>query len=374
MIKSQISCRTALIVTVAFLTCLGLLAIYSSSSIPANQTTGDAFIFFRKQAFCAAFGFFAIFITGHLPFKLIERLTLPLAILAVILLCLIQVPGFSAKAGGATRWLTILGLTFQPGEIAKLALVLFLAKNLSRPSSCIESFKSGILANLILCVIFGALLMVQPDLGTTVLLFCVTFLMLFVAGLPRKFIYILSMASVLALVGAIFAAPYRMARLFSFINPWQEIKTGGFQIIQSYLGFQNGGLLGAGLGESRQKLFFLPEAHTDFILSVVGEELGLLGVILVCLLFAYLVFTGYKIASNQVEPYKKFLAFGLTCLIAIQSSMNIGVTMGLLPTKGIPLPFVSHGSSSLLIFLMAAAILARIAQDSPEVADKDNKT
>ena len=352
-----------LLYAVWFLTGLGLLAIYTSSSMKGAQQFGDSFLFFRKQAFVALGGFAGMFICLKMPFRWIERSVLPLTCLTVIILGLIFVPGFYVKGGGAARWINLAGFSFQPAELAKITLVLFLAKNLSRSKSNVDQFWTGIFPNIAVFGLLAILLMKQPDFGSTALLGTVTLLMLFVAGISNRHIGLAGGAAVLGVVAAVLAAPYRMARLVSFLDPWAEIKNGGFQIIQSYLAFQNGGLLGVGLGESRQKLYFLPEAHTDFILSVIGEELGLSGVLLVCSLFFFITWTGYRITLMQEVPFRKFLAFGLTSLIAVQASINMGVTMGLLPTKGIPLPFVSSGASSLLVFLCVAAILARLAKD-----------
>jgi cell division protein FtsW len=275
-----------------------------------------------------------------------------------------------SKVGGASRWLNLPIIGGQPSELAKLALVLFLARNLSRPKSDVESFTKGILPNLAVFALIAGLLLVQKDLGTPVLLFAVTFFMLLVAGVGRRFVTLALGLALTGVAGAVIVEPYRVARIMSFLDPWAAIKGSGFQIIQSFLAFRNGGLLGAGLGESRQKLFFLPEAHTDFILAVIGEEMGLLGVLLVVALFAYLTIVGYRITAQQTEPYRKFLGFGLTTVMALQAAVNMGVAMGLLPTKGIPLPFVSSGNSSLLAYLTLTALLARLAKDTtPEASD-----
>ena len=202
--------------------------------------------------------------------------------------------------------------------------------------------------------------MKQPDFGSTVLMGLVLVGMLFVGGLNWRYILAALGAALIAAATAVIVAPYRMARLTSFLDPWAEIKRGGFQIIQSYLAFQNGGLLGLGLGESRQKLFFLPEAHTDFILAVLAEELGFLGVTFLCLAFAYYCFLGFRIAFLQTKAFQKYLAFGLTATIGFQGIINMGVAMGLLPTKGIPLPFISSGASSLLMSLVSTAFLLRL--------------
>lgn len=354
----------ALLTVVGLLTTIGLIAIYAASSLKGAQQFGDEFLFFRKQAVAALIGFGLVLVVQLVPFRWVERATLPLLALALFLLALIFVPGMYSKVGGASRWLNLPFIGGQPAELAKLAVVLFLAKNLSRPQSDMASFSKGILPNVLVFLAVAALLLVQKDLGTPVLLFAVTFFMLFAAGVSRKLILGGLLAFLAAIAGAVIAEPYRVARVMSFLDPWAAVKGSGFQIIQSFVAFQNGGLLGAGLGESKQKLFFLPEAHTDFILAVIGEELGLVGVGVVCLGFVTLCWIGFKIVDQQKVPYRRFLAFGLTLLIALQCTINMGVTMGLLPTKGMPLPYISSGNSSLLVFLLVSAILARLGRDA----------
>ncbi|MGE0171628.1 MAG: putative lipid II flippase FtsW [Oligoflexales bacterium] len=351
-----------LIVTV--LTCIGLIMIYSSSAIPAYQKFSDSFYFFKKQAIVAAFGFACIGLIFFIPFRLVELATIPLLAFSAILLALTLHPQMGADANGAARWVKLGFLKFQPTELAKLALVLFLSKNLTRPSADINRFWTGIFPNLLVLGILTALLICQPDFGSSFLLFVVTFLMLFSAGLDKKYIFGGLLLGLSGFIVAVMNAPYRLKRLTSFMDPWGTVQEGGFQIIQSYLGFQNGGVFGLGLGESRQKLYFLPEAHTDFILSVVGEELGLIGVMLVIFCFGYLTFLGFKIAKIQIAKHKAYLALGLTLTISMQAAINIGVTMGLLPTKGIPLPFVSSGASSLLVFLVISGLLIRLGKQT----------
>ena len=357
--------RNALIFTVLLLTSLGLLAIYSSSSIPAEMKFHDSFFFVRKQSFVAALGFAAMSLLQVTSLRVIERLTLPLLILSACFLLLTLVPSFQLKVNGASRWVRLAFFSFQPSELGKLAIILFLARNLSRTSARIDKRPIAILPNLGVLAGFACLLMLQPDFGSTVVYAGITIVMLFVAGLSYRYIASALACSLIGAAAAIIHAPYRLARITSFLDPWESIRTGGFQIVQSYLGFHNGGLLGAGLGESRQKLFFLPEAHTDFILSVIGEETGLLGVLLVLLCFAYIAWLGMQITNLQSDTYRKFLAMGLSTLISIQAIVNMGVAMGLLPTKGMPLPFVSYGSSSLLSFLLMVGILARLAKVPP---------
>ncbi len=363
-VKPPFPYHKALVTVVGLLTTIGLIAIYAASSLKGAQQFGDEFLFLRKQAVAATLGFGMILTLQFVPFRWIERATLPLLAFALFLLGLIFVPGMYTKVGGASRWLNLPFIGGQPAELAKLAVVLFLARNLSRQRSDMASFGKGILPNVGVFGVVACLLLVQKDLGTPVLLFVVTFFMLFAAGVSRRFVLSAVAAFVLAIAVAVIFEPYRIARVMSFLDPWATIKGSGFQIIQSFVAFQNGGLLGVGLGESKQKLFFLPEAHTDFILAVIGEELGLVGVLIVCLAFITLCFIGFKIAAQQRLPYRRFLAFGLTLLVAMQAIINMGVTMGLLPTKGMPLPYVSSGNSSLLVFLLISAILARLGRDS----------
>ncbi len=353
--------RNAMLFTVLMLCCIGLLLIYTSSSIPAEINFHDSLFFVRRQASFALVGFAAIAVLQWLPLRLIEKFTLPLLFLSILLLAMTFIPGLQHKANGAARWLKIFGVSFQPTEIGKLALILFLAKNLSRPSVRLDKNPQTIIPNLFVLGVFASFLMLQPDFGSTMVYASISILMLYVAGLPYRYILGALTVGVVAVIAAIIHAPYRLARITSFLNPWETIQTGGFQIVQSYLGFHNGGIWGLGLGESRQKLFFLPEAHTDFILSVIGEETGLIGVFLVVSCFAYLAWLGSKITALQTESYRKFLAMGLSSLISIQAIVNMGVAMGLLPTKGMSLPFVSFGSSSLLSFLLMVGILAKLA-------------
>lgn len=355
------------IICCALLTVLGLLGIYASSSLKGAQQVGDEFYFLKKQLAALGVGVLIFAFIQRLSLATLKKCTLPVLCFCVFLLLLIFVPGAYVKILGAKRWLNLPFIGGQPAELTKIALVLFLARNLSRQNNDITSFKSGIMPNIMVLGIMMPLLLLQKDLGTPVLLLSVTGLMLFVAGVARK----LMISAVIVALGvgvlSIVMEPYRVQRVLSFVDPWASARGAGFQIIQSFLAFRNGGFFGAGLGESRQKLFFLPEAHSDFILAVLAEELGILGVLAICLIFLYLTIIGLEIANRQTDPFCRFLAFGLTVTIAVQALMNMGVAMGLLPTKGIPLPFISSGNSSLLVFLCMASILARIGRETTTV-------
>lgn len=349
-----------LFATTLLLVMTGLVMVYAASALKGEQQFNDAFVFIRKQSLVAITGLILMVGVSKVPMRFIERMAVPLFVLAIGLLALIFVPGVYKTTGGAARWISFAGIRFQTSEIAKIALVFFLAKNLSRKDFDIDAWKTGIMPNLVVFGCFAFLMMMQPDFGSTALMAVVLFGMLFVSGLSWRYIGGGLLLALTGFVGAVAVAPYRLVRLTSFLDPWGSIQRGGFQIIQSFLAFQNGGLLGLGLGESRQKLFFLPEAHTDFILAVLAEELGFIGVTFLCLTFAYYCFLGFRISFLQAKPFQRYLAFGLTAMIGVQGAINMGVAMGLLPTKGIPLPFISSGASSLLMSLVSTAILLRL--------------
>jgi cell division protein FtsW len=360
-----------LVATTLLLVMTGLIMVYAASALKGEQQFNDAFFFIRKQGAVALAGFISLIAIAKVPMRFIERMTLPLLVVSMALLALIFVPGIYKTGGGAARWISIGGFRFQTSECAKLALVFFLAKNLSRKGFDISSVKFGVIPNMSIFACFAVFMMKQPDFGSTVLMGLVMVGMLFVAGLDFRLIIGAIIAAIGSIAAAIAVAPYRLARLTSFLDPWAEIKRGGFQIIQSYLAFQNGGLFGSGLGESRQKLFFLPEAHTDFILAVLAEELGFLGVTFICLSFAYYCFLGFRIAFLQTKPFQMYLAFGLTSMIGFQGAINMSVAMGMLPTKGIPLPFISSGASSLLMSMVATALLWRLTIDENDAKQRE---
>ena len=236
-----------------------------------------------------------------------------------------------------------------------------MAKNLARTSCHLDELKSVVI-NFIPFAIIATITMFQPDFGSVFLLFTITFLMLIAANLHCRYLIVIGLSAILSSTAAILLAPYRVARILSFLDPIKEAQRGGFQIIQSYMGFKNGGLFGQGLGESRQKLYFLPEAHTDFIISVMSEELGLLGILFFIFCLITIIRHSSIIISQQSSLYPKYLAFGLTSLIAVQASINMGVAMGVLPTKGMSLPFISSGSSSLIVFLASIGVICRIGR------------
>jgi cell division protein FtsW len=253
-------------------------------------------------------------------------------------------------------------VSFQPVELAKLALVLYLAAFVARRQSVLGEVRRGLLPPLLVAGAFAALVVVQPDLGNCLTLIALTFGMLYLAGAPVRHLGLALAPAVPLLVIAIVAAPYRLRRMTAFWDPWSDPRGSGFQIIQSWLAFGNGGLTGQGIGGSRQKLFYLPESHTDFIFAVVGEELGFIGAAFFVTLFAVLIWRGLRIGLRSAEPFGAYLALGITLLIATQTLVNLGVVTGLLPTKGLPLPFVSFGGSALLMTMLSTGVLLNISQ------------
>jgi cell division protein FtsW len=346
---------------VLLLAMLGVVMVYSASAVYAGARLGDGLWFFKRQLAGAALGLFGLFLALRLGYQRLEKLATPLFALSLFLLILVHVPGLGRAAGGARRWLAVGPFQFQPSEVAKLALVLWLARSLARRQDRIRVFSAGMLPHLLGLGIVAALLLLEPDFGTTVVLSCLTFALLFIAG--ARLAYLASGAVVAAPMAAllVWRSPYRLQRVLAFLDPWADPRGHGYQAVESLLAFGAGGTAGVGLGGSHQKLFFLPAAHTDFILSIVGEELGFLGVAVVLLLFAVLVWRGLKAARAAPDAFGCYLALGITLLFALEALVNAGMALSLLPTKGMALPFLSYGMSSAVASLLAAGILLSVS-------------
>lgn len=349
---------------VAVLVALGITMVLSTSYLHAQDRFSEGTYFFRKQLVAVAAGTVALFAAALLPPESYRRLAYPLLGLTVVLLVLVLVPGIGVTRGGARRWLSLGGYAFQPGELAKLSLILYLAHSLAKKGEKVRTFAIGIVPHITVGGVLLSLVVIEPDLGTTLILGMILFFMLFVAGV--KISYLAGMAAMALPVVAflIVGAEYRLRRLLVFMDPWKDASNSGFQIIQSYIAFGSGQFFGVGLGESRQKLFYLPEAHTDFIFSVIGEELGLLGALLVLALFGGFLLRGFRLALKAEEPFEQYLAFGLTALIGLQALMHMCVVMGLMPTKGLVLPFISYGGSAMVMNLLVAGILLNLSRRS----------
>ncbi len=351
-----------LLAVAAVLTAIGVLMVYSSSSIMAAEHYKDGFYFLKRQGSFALVGILLLLAAMRIDYHHLRRLAALGLLISAVLLALVLVPGVGASAGGAARWIRIAGFTLQPSEIAKVALVLFMAHSLARkPEKNLRTFKLGVLPYLVILGMMLVMLMLQPDLGSSMTMGAVALGMMLVAGSCFRHILVSILPALPALYVAIWRVDYRRRRMLAFMDPWKYPSDEGFQITQSLIAFANGGWKGQGLGQSQQKLFFLPEAHTDFIFSVVGEEAGFIGVLTIAVLFLVLVWLGLRIAWMAPDEFGRYLAFGLTLLLGLEAFTNMAVVMSLLPTKGLALPFLSYGGSSLVVSLLAVGILLNIS-------------
>ncbi len=354
-----------LLLVIAFVL-FGLLMVYSASFIYAQEKTGDGFAFIRKQFIYAGIGFVFLALSYRLNYRKWEDWAYPLLIFAICLLVGTFLPGLGQKVGGARRWLGWGGFRFQPGEFAKFSVIIFVARQLTRKSDRLNTLTAGLLSHLIVPAPILVLLLLQPDFGTTVIVTMVIFSLLFIAGISLR--YWLGALSLAGIIGGflIFGTAYRRARWLTFLNPWSDPSGKGFQVLQSLVGLQQGGIWGVGLGNGKEKLFYLPEAHNDFIFSVIGEELGFLGIVVILGAYLYFLHHGLKIAWNAYkidqDRFGMFLAAGITLAIGYQAFVNIAVVMGLVPTKGLTLPLISYGGSSLVVDLLMLGILLSVAR------------
>jgi cell division protein FtsW len=330
----------------------GLLFVYSSSSVYAGQKYGDEFIFAKKQLIYMLPGIFAALVGARYPIAKVREQATPLFLATVALTALTLIPGVGRKILGASRWISIEGFQLQPSEFLKIASVLFLAKVLSEKNSAL--WRAGLV-----CISF-LILWRQPDFGASMILLTGLLAVLFFRGIPKRYFFG-GVALLIPLVGILaIAAPYRLKRLVTFLDPFADPLGSGFQVIQSFVAIASGGIFGKGLGGSQQKLFFLPEAHTDFILSVIGEEMGFVGLAIIMLIYGILFFSILQVLVASKCQFSKMLTAGLLAMFASSTLINMGVCAGLLPTKGLTLPFISSGGSSLVANLFAMGLLAQI--------------
>jgi cell division protein FtsW len=350
-----------LVGAVLLLTCLGLVMVYSASAVTAQARLHDQFYYLKRQLVAAAVGMGLLLLFVRIGYRRLEALAVPLLLAVVVALVLVLIPGIGKVAGGARRWIDLGVIRFQPAEAAKVVLVLYLARSLSRKRERVKMFSIGFLPHVAVTGLLVALVLAERDLGTAVILLLVLFVMLFAGGV--KVGYLIGAVLLAIPIGwkLVAGTPYRMQRITAFLDPWQHRDGIGFQIVESLLGIGNGGWFGQGLGEGKGKLFYLPAAHTDFIAAVIAEEIGLVGMALLVLLFATLVARGFRATALAPDPFGCYLALGLTTLIGAQALVNLAVVLGLLPTKGLTLPFVSYGGSSLMTMLAAAGMLLSVS-------------
>lgn len=362
-----------LVVTTLLLLAIGIVMVYSASEYVSRNTTrseanpeGYNYYVVRRQLIWVALGLIVMWVGSKLNYWHLARLAKLGYIVTVIMLVLVKVPGIGVTRYGATRWLGIEPFIFQPSEIAKLTLALFLARWLSGRGERIKSFSKGLLPPLIFTGIICGLVMLQPDLGTTIVIFSIAAVLIFVAGAQWKHILSLGIVSLAGVFALIFSASYRLERLLSFRNPWADPLDTGHQLIQSFYALGPGGLFGRGLAQSIQKRFYLPFPHTDFILAVIGEEVGFVGTAIITILFGIFIWRGLRIALNAPDAFGVLLASALTAVVGLQAIINIAVVTGSIPTTGIPLPLISAGGSSLIFTLGSIGVLLNISKYSRE--------
>ena len=353
----------AILGLVGFLTLFGLVMVISASSVTDLKEHGTTWYSFKRQALWAIVGTFGLVLAIRVHYRRWRRWAGPMLIASIAMLVLVLVPGVGAEANGASRWIGVGALRVQPSEFAKLAVLLFVAKLLSDREREGKARVAALTLKPTL-VVFGAvaaLLMLQPNLGTTIALGAIVLTMLFIHGARMHHLGGIALLGAGAAAFLALQASYRRARVTAFLNPWADPSDTGYQTIQSLVGIASGGLFGVGLGASRAKYEFLPEAHTDFIFAIVAEELGLLGAAVVIGLFVALVYFGVRVALDTADPFGRLVATGITTWFGVQAFINIGAVVAVLPITGVPLPFVSFGGSSLVVTLVAAGILANIA-------------
>lgn len=349
---------------VLLLVAFGVVMIYSSSAVFAYRNFENSQYFLEKQFMWVGLGLMAMMVMSRIGYRLMARMALPLLGITVLLLIAVLTP-IGTSVNGAQRWIRFAGFTFQPGELAKLTLVVWLSFSLTRKALKIKTFSVGFLPHMLVAGLLTGLIVLEPDLGTAALLGATTLMMLFVAG--GKMLYLVGAitAAIPVLYLFITSSAYRMARMRAFFDPFEHRFGDGYQITESLLGFGAGGFWGLGLGDGRQKLFFLPEAHNDFISSQIGEELGFVGLCAMILVFCIIVWRGLKIALSRPGTFGSYLAFGITASIGLQAVLNLAVALGVVPTKGLNLPFVSYGGSSLIFNMISVGILLDISRGGP---------
>lgn len=353
-----------LITVTLSLLAIGLIMVYSASAVWADYKFDDSFYFVKRQMLFAGVGIIAMFFIMNVDYWTWRTWAKMLIIVCFILLLLVLIPGIGTVRNGSRSWIGVGAFSIQPSEFMKLAMIVFLAKYLSIYQKNITSFKKGLLPSLTLVFTAFGLIMLQPDLGTGTVMVGTCLVMIFVAGARIKHFVFLGLLGVAGFVALILSAPYRIKRITSFLDPWEDPLNSGFQIIQSLYAIGPGGLFGLGLGQSRQKFFYLPEPQTDFIFAILAEELGFIGGSFVLLLFALLLWRGIRVALGAQDLFGSFLATGIISMVAIQVMINIGVVTGLMPVTGITLPFLSYGGSSLTLMLMAIGVLLNISRYS----------
>ena len=346
----------------ACLVVTGLVMVLSASSVSAFAQYGDSFVFVQRQAAYAVVGVGALLLASKMRPEAWRRLAWPLLLITLAMLVLVLVPSTGIEAYGSSRWFQLGPVSVQPSELAKLTLVVFAAALLTKKWGRLDDLGHLAIPLFPVYVIVCALVMLQPDLGTTVILAGSAFLLLFAAGVRLRYLSLAGIVGAAIGAGLIMSADYRRIRFLSFLDPWEDAKSTGYQLVQSLIALGSGGWTGVGLGASRQKWQYVPNAHNDFVFSILGEELGLIGEIVVLVAFCTLIYAGLKIATRTTDVFSRVLAAGIVSWFGLQALVNLGAVTGLLPITGVPLPFLSYGGSSLVVSLAAVGVLVAIAR------------
>lgn len=354
--------RISIAAIVTLLISLGIIMIYSSSGIYAMQELGNKTYFLGRHILFLCIGLLAALGVMSFDYRELQRMAKPIMLVVIVLLILVLIPGVGRVGFGARRWFRIGPFNFQPSEFAKVAVLIYVADFLARKQNKIRNFREGFLPLILVLGVLCLLVVKQPDLGNSVLIAIIMLTLMFAAGAKAVHIGLLGLLASPALYFLVYKVDYRWRRIIAFIDPWKDAQGVGFQLSQSQIALGSGGVFGVGLGKSVQKLFYLPAAHTDFILSIVGEELGLLGTLAVVILFTAFIWQGARIAKKTKDPFGHFLAFGIVVMIGLQAVVNIGVSIGAFPTKGLPLPFISYGGSALIFNMIAVGLLLNISR------------
>ncbi|HEX3352440.1 MAG: putative lipid II flippase FtsW [Terriglobales bacterium] len=340
---------------------MGLVMVFSASAVMAKERYGSGYYFLLRQVGWAAGGIFAMLVAMKVDYRRYKHPAVVFSVLGVTTLLLISV-FFLDRAHNTHRWIHFGGFSFQPSEVAKVAVILFLAYFLENRTHSMTDWRNTLLPAILPTTMFLALIVFQPDLGTAIACAAITACIMFVAGLELRYLGYACLASLIPLYFLIFRVAWRLDRIMAFLNPYSDPQGKGFHIIQSLIAVSTGGITGLGFMEGKQKLFYLPEPHTDFIFAVTAEELGLLGSLVVLLLFGIFLWRGVRTALRTQDMFGRLLAVGITSMVVVQAFINISVVLGIMPTKGIPLPFVSYGGSSLFVTLACVGVLLNVTK------------
>jgi cell division protein FtsW len=359
----RVSVDKWLFTVILLLVFLGLIMVFSASAVMARERFGSSYSFLLRQLGWAGAGIGAMLVVMNIDYKQYRRSSIVFTFLGLTCLLLVGVFLFH-DSHNTHRWIKLGPLSFQPSELAKPAIILYLAYFLESRWQQIADWKHVLLPAAAPSLLLAVLIVKEPDLGTAVACMAITASVLYIAGMKMRYLGYGLLASLLPLYLLIVRVPWRWHRIIAFLDPWKDPQGHGFHIIQSMIAVSTGGLMGAGLMEGKQKLFYLPEPHTDFIFANIAEELGLWGAVLVVILFSIFLYRGIRIALRNQDPFARFFATGITAMVVVQALINMSVVLGMMPTKGIPLPFISYGGSSLFITLASVGVLLNITQQT----------